>query len=415
MERVNPERVSEIDEAQEHAYGEGDLETRVRRIIEAREAAQGQGGGISGVMIPPLPAAPEGSIPFRARAVDLPAFGQSGNGQSHREEDREPDAGRPIGDTNGRDGTPYLRVKQEDEAYSPLDEYFCKGMDTSGPAAWATVLRDMTAGNLPDVGQLNAREGVREEKWVAFDLRTVKFPPTQTSSVRRATLIQNFEADFIRAMGVISPSAALYAQAVIAGVQQDLPIYRKRDDKTTAKDWTKKLPEEQWHSRAEAVVNLQLQHIGISQECWDLARMLRHNPPVRLILMTAYHRLLPARSREEDDLHQYVKDPVAGDQGAVSTFQKLQLWKGAARRLRQMGGTLPGVTTLMGAFDKILSAFNLNNARGNWFYQTERNKMPMDDVSPEEAAVFFHTVEGQLESDDHGSWMAAEHGKGACC
>ena len=126
-----------------------------------------------------------------------------------------------------------------------------------------------------------------------------------------------------------------------------------------------KLPEEQWHSRAEAVVNLQLQHVGVSQECWDLARMLRHNPPVRLILMTAYHRLLPARSREEDDLHQYVKDPAAGDQGAVSTFQKLQLWKGAARRLRQMGGTLPGVTTLMTAFDKILSAFNLNNSRGN--------------------------------------------------
>ena len=64
-------------------------------------------------MIPPLPSAPEGSILFRARAVDLPAFGQGGDGQSHREEDREPDAGRPAGDTNGRDGTPYLRVKQE--------------------------------------------------------------------------------------------------------------------------------------------------------------------------------------------------------------------------------------------------------------------------------------------------------------
>ena len=287
-------------------------------------------------------------------------------------------------------------MKQEDESSSPLDEYFCKGMDTSGPAAWATVLQDMTEGSLPDVGQLSDREGVREEKWVALDFRTTKFPPTQTSSVRRATLIQNFEADFIRAMGIISPSAALYAQAVIAGAQQDLPVYRKRDDRTTARDWTKKLPEEQWHSRAEAVVNLQLQHIGISQECWDLARMLRHNPPVRLILMTAYHRLLPARSREEDDLHQYVKDPVAGDQGAVSTFQKLQLWKGAARRLRQMGGTLPGVTTLMSAFDKILASFNLGNARGNWLYQTERNKMPMDDVSPEEAALFFHTVEVNL-------------------
>ena len=139
----------------------------------------------------------------------------------------------------------------------------------------------------------------------------------------------------------------------IAGEQRDLPVYRRRDAETTQRDWTSKLPGEQWHSRAEAVVNLQLQNVGISQECWDLARMLRHNPPVRLILMTACHRLLPAKSKEEDDLHQYVKDPAAGDQGAVSTFQKLQLWKGAARRLRQMGGTLPGVTTLMTAFDKI--------------------------------------------------------------
>ena len=139
-----------------------------------------------------------------------------------------------------------MRVKQEDETSSPLDDYFCKGMDTSGPAAWAKVLEDMATGSLPDVGPLNAREGVREEKWVSLDLRTLKFPSTQTSSVRRATLIQNFEADFIRAMGIISPSAALYAQAVVAGVQQNLPIYRRRDDKTAIKDWTMKLPEEQW-------------------------------------------------------------------------------------------------------------------------------------------------------------------------
>ena len=74
-------------------------------------------------------------------------------------------------------------------------------------------------------------------------------------------------------MGIISPSAALCAQVVIAGVQQDLPVYRRRDVETTAKDWTMKLPEEQRHSRAEAVVNLQPQHVGISQECWDLARI----------------------------------------------------------------------------------------------------------------------------------------------
>ena len=37
-----------------------------------------------------------------------------------------------------------------------------------------------------------------------------------------------------------------------------------------------------------------------------------------------------------------------------------------------MGGTLPGVTTLMTAFDKILEAFHLNNQRVSWLYQTER-------------------------------------------
>ena len=50
----------------------------------------------------------------------------------------------------------YVRVKQEEEVHSPLDEYFCKGMDTSGPTAWAKVLQDMASGSLPDVGQLNA-------------------------------------------------------------------------------------------------------------------------------------------------------------------------------------------------------------------------------------------------------------------
>ena len=194
-------------------------------------------------------------------------------------------------------------------------------------------------------------------------------------------------------MGIISPSAALYAQAVVAGVQRGLPVFRRRDVETTRRDWAKRTVEQQWHSRAEATVTLHLQTVGISRECWDLARMLRHDPPVRLILMTAYHRLLQAKSREEDELHQCVREPVVGGEGAVSTFQKLQLWKSAARRLRQRGGTLPGVTNLMTAFDKILAAFNLNNQRGNWLYQTERNKIPMVDISPEQAANFFHTVE----------------------
>ena len=292
LERATPERGGEVDDAQEHAYAE-DLEARTQRIVDAREAARARGAGGSGVMVPPLSSAHEWRQPFRARAMDLPAFGQGTSGNTHREDAGEAEQGpRGSGEQGGaRESNlpPYTRVKQEDELGSPLDDYFCKGMDTSGPAAWAKVLRDMATGDLPEVGSLNAREGAREEKWVSFDLRTVKFPATQTSSVRRATLIQNFEADFIWAMGIISPSATLYVQAVIAGVQQDLPVYRRRNVETTLKDWTTKLPEEQWHSRAEAVVNLQLQHVGISQECWDLARMLRHNPPVRLILMTAVH------------------------------------------------------------------------------------------------------------------------------
>ena len=225
-------------------------------------------------MIPPLSSAHEWGQPTRARAVGIPVFGDGGAGDANREcmGEAEPVL-RSLGEQghSGESNLPqYMQVKQEDDFTSPLDEYFCRGMDTSGPAAWAKVLLDMATGDLPDVGALNAREGVREEKWTSFDLRTVKFLSTQTSSVWRAVLIQNFEADFTRAMGIISPSAALYAQAVIAGVQKDLPVYRRRNAETTQRDWTSKLPEEHWHSRAEAVVNLQLQNVGISQECWDL-------------------------------------------------------------------------------------------------------------------------------------------------
>ena len=151
---------------------------------------------------------------------------------------------------------------------------------------------------MEDVGSMNYKAGVREEKWGMLDLKNVQFPKTTTQSVRRATLLQHFEADFIRAMGIISPAAAAYSQAVLACVHRDLPVYRWRDDSTTNKDWTEKTVEEVWHGRAEAAVNLALQTAGISQECMEIAQMLRHDPPVRLILMTAYHRLLPYQSRE---------------------------------------------------------------------------------------------------------------------
>ena len=147
--------------------------------------------------------------------------------------------------------------------------------------------KQIEGGTLADVGSISLRAGVREEKWSSLD-KQLKFPQSTVSSLKRATMILHFEEDFVRAMGIFSPSAALHARALIAGVQRDLPVYRRRDIETTKKDWTKRTVEEQWHSRSEAAVNLQLQSVGISQECWDLARMLRHDPPVRLILMTAY-------------------------------------------------------------------------------------------------------------------------------
>ena len=50
----------------------------------------------------------------------------------------------------------------------------------------------------------------------------------------------------------------------------------------------------------------------------------------------------------------------------------------------------------MTAFDEIPAKLNQRNVRGSWFYQIERNKIPMVDVSPEQAAKFFHTVEVNL-------------------
>ena len=123
----------------------------------------------------------------------------------------------------------------------------------------------MESGTLEDAGSANLRAGVREEKWSSLDLKHLKVPQSTVSSVKRATMIQHFEAEFIRAMGIISPSAPLYARAVVAGVQRDLPVYRRRDVETAKKDRTKRTVEEQWHGRAEAAVNLQLQSVGISR------------------------------------------------------------------------------------------------------------------------------------------------------
>ena len=198
-------------------------------------------------MAPPLSSAHEWEGSRADRQVPpLPDFGARDDGQDY-------DPTLPA----------YVRVKQEEGAsQDSLDDYFCRGMDTSGPAAWERVLRDMERGSLEDVGAMNHKAGVREEKSGLLDFKTLSFPKTTLQSVRRATLLQYFEADFIRAMGVISPAADTYAKAVIAGLQRDLPVYRSQDEETTKKDWTQKTTEEEWHGRAEAV-NLALQSVGM--------------------------------------------------------------------------------------------------------------------------------------------------------
>ena len=105
-------------------------------------------------MIPPLSSAHEWRSPPWARPVDLPVFGQGADGQPHREREQGADAGRSAEDGRGREANvpPYVRVKKEEGLLSPLDEHFCKGMDTSGPMAWAKVLQEMATGSLPDVG-----------------------------------------------------------------------------------------------------------------------------------------------------------------------------------------------------------------------------------------------------------------------
>ena len=85
---------------------------------------------------------------------------------------------------------------------------------TTSAVVWAQAPRHGTGysdGSLEDVGAMNYKAGVREEKWGMLDLKTLQFPKTTLQSVKRATLLQHFEADFVRAMGVISPAAATYS------------------------------------------------------------------------------------------------------------------------------------------------------------------------------------------------------------
>ena len=125
MERTNPERAREGDEAQEHAYGDLELDARIQRLLEAREAPQGQSGGMSGVMIPPSRSAPRGRVPFIELPANLPAFGQGDRGSYRREEDQGHEAGRQTDEAGAQEMNlpSQLRVKQEDEAYDSISSF----------------------------------------------------------------------------------------------------------------------------------------------------------------------------------------------------------------------------------------------------------------------------------------------------
>ena len=100
--------------------------------VDARLAAQRpvvSGGG--GPVVPPWLSAHahewDGSRADR-QVPPLPEFGKK------EECDQPQDQGIP----------PCSRVKQEESnKLESLDDYFCRGMDTSGPASWDRVLREM--------------------------------------------------------------------------------------------------------------------------------------------------------------------------------------------------------------------------------------------------------------------------------
>ena len=88
-----------------------------------------------------------------------------------------PSFGKKEEGYDAQDPPQYQRVKREEDIkFESLDDYFCKGMDSSGPASWDKLLREMEQNSLVDVGTMNYREGVREEKWGMLDLKSVQFP-----------------------------------------------------------------------------------------------------------------------------------------------------------------------------------------------------------------------------------------------
>ena len=152
-------------------------------------------------MIPPLSSAHEweGSRPDR-QVPPLPDFGRHDEGGQYF------DQGAP----------PYGRVKQEEGSHQDsLDGYFCRGMDTTGPASWDRVLRDMERGSLEGVGVMNYKAGVRERSGACW------IEDASVSEDNASICEKGYSTPALR--GGLCPGnghhqSAAYAKAVIAGV-----------------------------------------------------------------------------------------------------------------------------------------------------------------------------------------------------
>ena len=145
--RASPEWAEERDDVQDQVYSD-DLDQRAQRAVEARLGTpRPVVSGAGGPMIPPWTAshAHEWSTSNGQHQVPpLPSFGKKEEGYDAQ------DQGPPQ----------YSRVKLEDDAkFESLDDNFCKGMDSSGPASWDKLLREMEQNSLVDVGTMNYREG----------------------------------------------------------------------------------------------------------------------------------------------------------------------------------------------------------------------------------------------------------------
>ena len=69
-----------------------------------------------------------------------------------------------FADPNSRRGhaDEMIHVNREDGARkSPSDEYFCKGMDMSGPESWERLLQQMEGSHLENAGGVNQQAGIR--------------------------------------------------------------------------------------------------------------------------------------------------------------------------------------------------------------------------------------------------------------